>query len=169
MNRVKVISELRRNREVFADLLLPPSEEMTLYRPAENKWNLLEIVCHLFDEERLDFRARMRHIIEGTGDKMPPIDPEGWVKIHRYSERDYKSIAEDFLNERGISLEWLETITDDDLSRSFDHAVFGNVSAGFFLYNWLAHDYLHIRQITSLKFSYLREFGNQELKYAGDW
>jgi len=43
------------------------------------------------------------------------------------------------------------------------------MSAKFILANWLAHDYLHIRQITRLKYDYLQDIPNENLSYAGNW
>ncbi len=43
------------------------------------------------------------------------------------------------------------------------------MSAQLFLNNWLAHDLLHIRQILSIKFNYLKENTEEPLNYAGDW
>jgi hypothetical protein len=169
MNRSKVIGELRNNRKIFADLFSAVSQQDMLYRSAPEKWNLLEIVCHLFDEECLDFRARMLHILQKPGEDMPSIDPQGWVKAHKYSEKDFPIVTEQFLTERDRSLEWLETLADEDLKKHFDHPVLGRVDAGYFLMNWLAHDYLHIRQIISLKYSFLKNQSGADLRYAGDW
>jgi hypothetical protein len=35
--------------------------------------------------------------------------------------------------------------------------------------NWLAHDYLHIRQINRYCYEMLQQNTRQNLKYAGDW
>jgi hypothetical protein len=43
------------------------------------------------------------------------------------------------------------------------------MTAMLFLSNWLAHDYLHIRQIIKLKFDYLEKMTGEGLSYAGDW
>jgi hypothetical protein len=45
----------------------------------------------------------------------------------------------------------------------------GRLSAGTFLSNWLAHDYLHIRQIIRLKYQYLQRQTRESLDYAGAW
>ncbi|MEM6429633.1 MAG: hypothetical protein AAF708_10365 [Deinococcota bacterium] len=42
------------------------------------------------------------------------------------------------------------------------------MSAQFFLENWLAHDYLHMRQVVKLKYDYLTADG-VNLIYAGTW
>jgi len=43
------------------------------------------------------------------------------------------------------------------------------MSASLFLSNWLAHDYLHIKQIIALKYKFLEQFSGVSIKYAGDW
>jgi len=43
------------------------------------------------------------------------------------------------------------------------------MTASMFFSNWLAHDYLHIRQITRLKYDYLKQLTNEDLSYAGTW
>ena len=49
------------------------------------------------------------------------------------------------------------------------HPQIGAMTAKLVLFNWLAHDYFHFRQITRLKFEYLREVGGEPLDYAGRW
>ena len=43
------------------------------------------------------------------------------------------------------------------------------MSAENILANWLAHDLLHIRQITTLHWEYLSNMSESNLSYAGDW
>lgn len=86
MNIETVISKLEKNADVFKSLLTNAELPFQQWKPEENKWSLLEIVCHLLEEEQLDFRARIKHIIETPDSKMPSIDPQGWVKEKNYSE-----------------------------------------------------------------------------------
>jgi hypothetical protein len=169
MKKNNVIKEFSNNGKVFAELLATTNALEILYRPAPEKWNLLEIACHLLDEERLDFRARMKHVMDNPDREMEPIDPQGWVILHKYSERDFETVVNDFLHERNISLRWLDTITEEDLEKEMEHKVFGTVTVRHFLLNWLAHDYLHIRQIVALKYSFLKNITGADLRYAGDW
>ena len=169
MKLAKATGKLRHNRGIFKSLFDSFQGDEVFLRPADGKWNMLEIVCHLLDEERLDFRARVRHIIESPEAEMPEIDPEGWVHTHGYSSRNFSSTVEDFLIERDMSLEWLETLTDGDLDKEFNHPVFGMKSARYFLMNWIAHDYLHFRQINALLYAILKDNNPENLEYAGDW
>ena len=61
------------------------------------KWSTLEVVCHLYDEEREDFRQRLDIILHRPEAKWPPIDPVGWVSARKYNERDLAQSLAEFL------------------------------------------------------------------------
>ncbi len=158
-----------RNKIVFNSLFASLEKQLYLWKPAPEKWCLLEIICHLYDEEREDFRARVRHTLENPEQLMPPIDPVGWVTERKYIEQDYSLALQNFLSERQNSIEWLNLLKDPKWNNSYSHPQSGEISAAMFLSNWLAHDYLHIRQITRTKYLYLENLTNQDLSYAGKW
>jgi hypothetical protein len=164
-----VVEGLARNQGVFRELLSATAPGQILWRPAPEKWNLLEITCHLGDEERLDFRARVRHVLETPQEPMPPIDPLAWVKDKKYGEQDFDERVQDFLDERSRSLHWLESLQQPRWEQTYLHPKMGPVSAAFLMANWLAHDYLHIRQITRLRYQYLAFLSGEKLDYAGTW
>ena len=164
-----IINNLERNRAVFNELLQGLSEGETKWKPAHDKWSLLEIVCHLYDEEREDFRARLDHVLISPSEPLPPIDPVGWVSSRKYSERNYTEMLTLFLEEREQSVKWLRSLDSPKWDNAYDHPKFGKMSAELFLVNWLAHDLLHIRQILSVKHKYLSQLTKETLQYAGDW
>lgn len=161
--------ELARNGGVFHVLLSDLPEAVYRWKPAPKRWSLLEVVCHLCDEEREDFRARTRLALESPGALMPPIDPQGWVDSRRYAQQDYESRLQDFLDERRASVAWLESLQSPDWGSACAHPRFGPMTAGMFLVNWIAHDYLHLRQILRIKHEYLAKHGGEDLRYAGTW
>ncbi|RME07243.1 MAG: DinB family protein, partial [Bacteroidetes bacterium] len=132
--------ELLRNGKFFRAILEGTPAEKRRWKPRPESWSLLEIVCHLRDEEREDFRARIRHILEGTPGPLPPIDPEGWVSERNYAGQDFDTALREFLTERSRSVEWLEVLGEVDWSAHYVHPKFGKLSARLFLHNWLAHD-----------------------------
>ncbi len=171
MNRLFVfyiIEDLRRNRTIFSNLLTGIPKPEHSWKPASDKWCLLEVVCHLFDEEQMDFKFRMKHVLEHPGKELPKMDPLSWVKDHDYMGQDYESMLEKFLRERDASLEWLGKLGEVDWNSSWTHPKYGPLKAKMFFANWLAHDYLHIRQIMKIKHQYLQHITGEELKYAGD-
>lgn len=165
-----IIRQLERNTATFRTLLEGLPEEEYRWHPAPDKWNLLEIVCHLYDEEREDFRARVRHVLETPDRPMPSINPVGWVTQRRYPEQDYAEMVDKFLSERSASVSWLRSLKSPKWENVYHHPKLGVMSANLFLSNWLAHDYMHFRQINRLRYAYLREELTAEpLDYAGNW
>ncbi|WP_299606851.1 DinB family protein [uncultured Aquimarina sp.] len=161
-----IIDELYRNQQVFEVFLKKVSREAYLWKDRPNRWCLLEIVCHLYDEEREDFRARTQHILETPENEFIPIDPEGWVQQRDYINKEYNAVLSDFLRERSISINWLSTLQNPKWDNITIHPEFGEMTAYQFLANWLAHDYLHLRQITNLKLDYLKVNTEENFAYA---
>jgi hypothetical protein len=164
-----LIQKLADNKEVFRTMLEGINKEQYAWRPAPEKWNLLEVLCHLYDEEREDFRARLKHTLETPDVKMPKIDPPAWVSERKYAEQDFDTMLQKFLAERENSVKWLEELKDPPWKNIYHHPKAGELSAEMFLANWLAHDYLHFRQITKLKYDFMKAHYNVRFDYAGDW
>jgi len=169
MKYATIIRELSRNKEVFKGLLSGLTEEEYSWRHQPEKWCLLEIVNHLYDEEREDFRTRTRCTLQTPGEQPPPIDPVAWVTEREYMQQDYAESLDKFLEERDRSVEWLQSLRSPNWDNSYQHPKLGTLTAKMFLSNWLAHDYLHIRQIIRLKHAYLKELTQESLTYAGEW
>ena len=169
MNSDYIIDSLEQNIIVFHDLLKNVPDEIIRWKPSEEKWNLLEIVCHLYDEERDDFRIRLKHVLETPDKPLPSIDPTGWVLSRKYASKNFLETLTDFEYERKISVAWLRSLQHPSWDNFYAHPKLGHLSAKLFLSNWLAHDYLHFRQITKLKFDYLAQTSGEGLGYAGSW
>ena len=75
MNHSSIIKQLQANAGTFKALFEGASEELRTWKPAPDKWCLLEIVCHLYDEEREDFGARVKSTLQNPSEPWPKIDP----------------------------------------------------------------------------------------------
>ena len=164
-----VIEQLQKNKNIFMKLFKDENEELFLWKQTSEKWCLLEILCHLYDEEREDFRFRTKWVLERPNQIPPPFNPIDWVTDHKYMQQDYTEMLNKFMHERDESIKWLKTLENVNWDNSFDHPKLGKMTAEYYLNNWLAHDYLHIRQIVKLKFDYLRNISGENLDYAGIW
>jgi len=163
-----VISELEKNKIIFKSLFENLPADFYLWREAGDKWNLLEILCHLYDEERDDFRTRVKGTLENPTVPLPPIEPGKWVTSRKYSEQNYNEKLNDFLSERDSSIDYLKHLQNPQWDNEYIHPKFGGMRAKMFLYNWLAHDYLHIRQIIRVKYNYFRNVSGEGFDYAGE-
>jgi len=169
MKQKDIIEQLDLNKNVFRSLFEGIGKDQIIWKPLPEKWCLLEIVCHLYDEEREDFRARVKHTLEIPGEAMPQIDPQGWVTSRKYMERNFQEMVAKFLAEREDSVHWLKSLSNPPWDNIYQHPKAGAMSAEMFLSNWLAHDYLHFRQITFTKYQYLKNHFDTRYDYAGDW
>ena len=163
------IKKFLKNQEIFKTLLSGLDKDDYLWKSAPEKWCLLEIICHLYDEEMEDFRARIKHVFTDPSIPLPPIAPADWVTERKYIEQNFSVMLDKFLAERERSLAWLQSLNNTPWENAYPHPKFGPMSAKMFLSNWLAHDYLHIRQIIKLKYDRLKEISGEELDYAGNW
>lgn len=169
MNLLFFINQFTQNRKTFSDILSGIEPALQTWKQNSDKWSLLEIVCHLYDEEREDFRQRFQYILD-TPEKDPPsINPQGWVTERKYIEQNYLTKLVGFLEERDKSIAYLKSLTDVSWDNQYEHKHFGSITANHYLHNWLAHDYLHIKQITKLKYDYLIANSDQDMSYAGEW
>ncbi len=164
-----LIRALEKNGHVFRSLLENTPKDQFVWREQENKWSLLEIVCHLSDEEREDFRMRIHSTLEDPVKPWPKIDPLAWVTERHYSNQNFGDMLIKFLDERHASVEWLSDLSNPQWDNAYQHPKVGPVSARFLMANWVAHDYLHIRQINRVKYNFLKYTSGQELDYAGQW
>ena len=139
------------------------------FKPAPESWSMLEVVCHLYDEEREDFRQRLDIILHRPEEPWPPIDPAGWVTARQYNDREFAEALGGFVSERARSLTWLKSLSTPDWEAEYA-AAFGPIKAGDMLASWVAHDHLHTRQLVELKrariVSIARPYG---VRYAGEW
>ena len=76
-----------------------------------NRGRLLEVVCHLIDEERDDFRMRVDFTLNRPGEEWSPIHPDAWVTERNTNERDLEQSLNDFLAERSKSLSFLQPLS----------------------------------------------------------
>jgi hypothetical protein len=170
MNLDYFIAGLARNRQVFDGLTNGMSLEQSRWKPSPEKWSILEVVNHLYDEEREDFRQRLDLILNTPDEQWPSIDPQGWVTSRAYNERDLESSRRSFFTERDKSLEWLAQLSDPEWNSSYAHPNGGIIKAGDLLAAWLAHDYLHIRQLARLHWQYVGIIASPyQAVYAGPW
>ena len=170
MQPTRIAKRLAANAEVYRHLLADVSPEQARWKPAPEKWSQLEVVCHLADEERDDFRRRLDLTLHHPGELWPPNDPAGWAVERRYNERNLAEVLADFLQERARSTEWLGGLRDVQLGAAYDHPRSGKISAGDLLASWVAHDLIHIRQITRLHYEYLSATSlPYSPEYAGPW
>ena len=157
MKADELIAALERNGCAILALYEGVPAETARWRPAPEKWSLLEILNHLCDEERGDFRRRLELVLRDPEAEWPPWDPEKLVTEKSYNTRRLAESLDDFRNERMASLEWLRALKEPDWGCTKRHPKLGPLSAGDLLAAWTVHDVLHIRQIANTQIAWITE------------
>jgi hypothetical protein len=145
------------------------AQEDAQFKPTPETWSILEVTCHLYDEEREDFREHLDFILHRQSEKYHVIDPQRWVTERKYNEQNFEEMQRKFFVEREKSLNWLKGLAETDWNITYT-SEYGSVSAGEMFSCWVAHDNLHIRQLVELRRARIEKITKPyDIQYAGDW
>ncbi len=141
------------------------------WKSAPEHWSILEVCCHLLDEEREDFRVRAESTLRDPAVEWPKLDLKDVAQRRKYNERSIDLALREFAVERASNIAWLDGLPHDtDWSRAREHPQYGPLAAGMLLAAWAAHDALHMRQIAKrLHELAARDAGPHSIMYAGEW
>jgi hypothetical protein len=164
-----LLAMLESNTGRIRSLVEGVTPEQARWKPDPKSWSILEVINHLYDEEREDFRVRLDIILHRPDQAWPPIDPQGWVTSRAYQERELAPSLQSFLDERAGSLDWLRGLTGSDWQAGYQTR-FGLIRAGDMFAAWVAHDTLHMRQLVELHRAYILLLAEgYDTQYAGEW
>jgi hypothetical protein len=161
--------ELANSTEILRALINGIGQEQAQVKPDASAWSILEVICHLHDTEREDFREHLDFILHRQNEEYHAIDPQAWITERKYNEQNLDEMQSKFFAERKQSLEWLKTLNAVDWDTTYT-SEYGSVSAGEMFSCWVAHDNLHIRQLVELRRKHIEKITSPyDLQYAGDW
>jgi hypothetical protein len=127
------------------------SDKVLGYRPAPDKWCILEIIGHLADIE-IVYGYRMRQMIADEKPVIAPIDQDQWAKNLGYLEASPAELLAQFGVNRHHNLRLLRRLKPDDLNKSAWHPERNtNVDLADMVQILATHDANHIEQIEQLK------------------
>lgn len=169
MKFTELYQEMVNNTEIIRALTANISQDEARIKPTAEDWSILEVISHLHDEEREDFREHLGFILHRQNEEWHQIDPQAWVTSRKYDEQNFIDMQMKFFEERRKSLDWLIDLADADWDITYT-SEFGSVPAGEMFCSWVAHDNLHIRQLVELKRFQIEKLTQPYgIGYAGDW
>ncbi len=131
---------------VLRVLLGPLSSEVVL-APNPEGWSLKDIVAHLHDAESIAFSERIQRMLLEDGPLVHSIDPPARLIAGGYAERGLAELLDDLDRRRAEHVQWLRSLTPQQLQRVGEHDRVGEISVGDVAHQWAAHDMAHLRQI----------------------
>ncbi len=142
------------------------------YKPAPDKWSILEILGHLADIE-IVYGYRIRQIIADQEPTFAPIDQDDWARRLGYTEASPAELLALYKTNRRGNLRLLRRVTPDQLVQGgFHPELKRNVTLAEWVERLAGHGPNHLGQIERLKEGYssrLQETGKntrQELEYG---
>ncbi|MCP4538301.1 MAG: DinB family protein [Chloroflexi bacterium] len=169
MDLDRFISQMADNAQRIRIFVEGASDHQVRWRPTPDSWSILEVIMHLFDEEKEDFRVFLDVILHHPDSPRPKINPQGWVTEHNYNEQDPQESLQGFLTARKESLLWLKNLSSPNWETIYN-APFGPIRAGDVFASWVAHDLLHTRQLLELHWAYTTlGLDPYKVDYAGSW
>ncbi len=120
------------------------------WKPAPDRWCVVEVVAHLADIEGRGFRGRVEAMMAEDEPLLPAIDPDQLAREGRYVERPLAPTLAAFREERARSLEYLRSVKPSDLVRRGIHGGIGPITLSHLLHEWPLHDLGHLRQVAEL-------------------
>lgn len=170
MNLDAIVERMAGYPAALRAIVASVSSEDVKWRPGPEHWSILEVCCHLLDEEREDFRLRLRSTLEDPGRAWAPLDLTNVATLRGYNARDLGNTLSDFDKERADSIAWLRSLRSVDWSTAYVHPKVGPVRAGELMASWAAHDALHLRQISKRLYELAaRDAPGVSVVYAGAW
>jgi hypothetical protein len=168
INMKEIIRQMSENAEGINAFVGTISVEQAVWKPGPDIWCMKEVMEHVYNEERIDFR---KHIKEMLSDP-----PQAWNEIREdyIVVETFRQALDGFLVERKASIVWLTALADVDwdgvTQTNFGPGNSRTLRAGDILVSWVAHDFLHLRQMNELLFAWNENQASPySVDYAGGW
>jgi uncharacterized damage-inducible protein DinB len=126
-------------------------EKVLRYKPAPDKWSILEILGHLADVE-IVYAYRLRQMLADKKPVIAPMDQNDWASNLGYMERPPAEMIALYGLNRHANLRLLQRLKPGDLEKSAFHPeTQKNVSVAELLERMATHGANHLQQIERLK------------------
>lgn len=127
------------------------SEKVLCYKPAPDKWSILEILAHLADMEIL-YAYRMRQMVADDKPVIAPINQDLWAARLGYLHESVPELLALYGLNRHHNLNLLRRLKPEDLGKSAFHPELQRtVSLAEYVQMMGKHGPNHLAQIESLK------------------
>jgi hypothetical protein len=163
----KAIELLERTPGTLTHLLVGLSPDWLTCNEGDDTWNVLEVVAHLIECEKVNWIPRINMILtKGESYTFPPFDRFSHLSN---KEKDIEQLLLEFKQYREESLKTLKNkLTGlSDYEQTALHPEFGPVRLRELLSTWAVHDLTHITQITRIMAKRYKEDVGPWANYLG--
>lgn len=117
-------------------------------RIEKDRFTAREVIAHLADWEMVCL-DRFRLANSRPGSKAEPYDPGARASEHHFGDKDIFHEAEVYESRRGMTLDYLKALSEEDLNKTFVMGDGTTVSIRDYANYMLVHDMYHVDQLSS--------------------
>jgi hypothetical protein len=148
-----LLERFRRGPELLAVATTGAAGTELDFKPAEDKWSVRQIACHLADSE-IVAAMRFRQLIAENHPTLIAYDEKAWASGLGYEKRKISHVLEAFRILRSGNYELLTDQAEDVFERAGHHTERGEVTLLDTLRTLAEHAEGHARQIQTVRAAY---------------
>ena len=149
----ELLERFRRGAELLAVVTTGAAGPELDFAPAEGKWGVRMIVCHLADCEAVNV-MRFRQMIAEDNPTLVPFDQNKWAANLDYKRRKISQPIETFRRLRGENYELLKEQPEEVFARTGNHLERGKITVLDLLRLHAMHVEKHVQQIQAVRAAY---------------
>jgi hypothetical protein len=116
-NDGQLLRHLWDNKHSTKNLVSKLSEEVLLYKYADGKWTIKEILVHIIDDERI-YSYRALRFARNDKTELPGFDQDPYALYSNANTRTIESIIEEYEAVRMSTIALFDGLSDDAMTRS---------------------------------------------------
>jgi uncharacterized damage-inducible protein DinB len=116
-NDGKLLRHLWNNWQSTKHLIQKLPEEKLLFRYAEGKWTIKEVLIHIIDDERI-YAYRALRFARNDKTELPGFDQDPYAYYSNANQRTADNIVEEYEAVRLSTIALFDNLSDDAMSRS---------------------------------------------------
>jgi uncharacterized damage-inducible protein DinB len=113
----RVLEHLLRNFEAMKALVRSLPEQKLLYRYAEGKWSIKEVLVHIVDDERI-YAYRALRFARNDATELPGFEQDDYTRESGADARPLANIMEEYETVRRSTVAMFDGFTDEAFLRS---------------------------------------------------
>jgi len=147
----KYLDDAEKSPKQVAAAVTGLPESTLRYKPAPNKWCILEILGHLVDIEIL-YAYRMRQMLADKDPVIAPIDQDDWARHLGYLDMPVPGLVALYGLNRHYNLRLLRRLKPADLEKGAHHPELNQkITLAWIVEHIGEHGASHLQQIERLK------------------
>jgi len=147
----KHLEEAEKSPKQIAAAVSGLPDKVLRYKPAPDKWSILEILGHLADVETI-YAYRLRQMLADKNPVIAPLDQDAWARHLGYLEESPAELVAAYGLNRHRTVQLLRRMKPGDLGRSAFHPeIKGSVTVAQLVERMAGHGSNHLAQIERLK------------------